>query len=108
VMGDILERAVYEDENAELEKAGHLPIIAEALIMGITDVSLTRQSFLSSASFQHTTKVLIRSAIRGSVDMLRGLKENIIIGRLMPAGSGYENSKKSEMIKREIKAMDRN
>jgi DNA-directed RNA polymerase subunit beta' len=66
--------------------------------MGISDVSLSRQSFLSAASFQHTTKVLIKAACRGSVDVLRGLKENVIIGRLIPAGTGFEGSKKQEMV----------
>jgi DNA-directed RNA polymerase subunit beta' len=101
VIGDVLERAIFEEENEALNAAGKLPIEGEALVMGITDVSLTRQSFLSAASFQWTTKVLIRSAIRGSVDHLKGLKENIIIGRLMPAGSGFEGSEKSKMVKRE-------
>ena len=61
---------------------------AEDLLMGITEVSLSRKSFLSAASFQHTTRVLIAAAIRGGNDVLAGLKENVIIGRLIPAGTG--------------------
>ena len=71
---------------------------AEPVLMGITEVSLSRRSFLSAASFQHTTRVLIASAIRGTDDRLVGLKENVIIGRLIPAGSGYEGSIKHKMI----------
>ena len=63
--------------------------------MGITEISLTRRSFLSAASFQHTTRVLINSAIRGTEDHLAGLKENVIIGRLIPAGSGFAASPKA-------------
>ena len=68
------------------------------MIMGITEVSLSRKSFLSAASFQHTTRVLINTAIRGNKDMLVGLKENVIIGRLIPAGTGFKGSPKSKMI----------
>jgi DNA-directed RNA polymerase subunit beta' len=66
--------------------------------MGITEVSLSRRSFLSAASFQHTTRVLIAAAIRGVDDRLTGLKENVIIGRLIPAGTGFEKSPKYQMI----------
>jgi DNA-directed RNA polymerase subunit beta' len=67
-------------------------------VMGITEVSLSRKSFLSAASFQHTTRVLINSAVRGSEDDLVGLMENVIIGRLIPAGSGFKGSPKQRMI----------
>ncbi len=66
--------------------------------MGITEVSLSRKSFLSAASFQHTTRILINSAIRGNSDKLSGLMENVIIGRLIPAGTGFVGSPKAEMI----------
>ncbi len=71
---------------------------AEAVVMGITEVSLTRRSFLSAASFQHTTRVLINAAVRGIEDRLIGLKENVIIGRLIPAGTGFPESPKNKMI----------
>lgn len=67
-------------------------------VLGITNVALSRTSFLSAASFQHTNKVLIDAAVRGKRDMLTGLKENIIIGRLIPAGTGFEGSQKWEMV----------
>ncbi len=69
------------------------------LILGITNVALSRASFLSAASFQHVNKVLIDAAVRGKKDSLVGLKENIIIGRLIPAGTGFEGSPKWQMIK---------
>jgi DNA-directed RNA polymerase subunit beta' len=70
--------------------------------MGITEVSLSRQSFLSAASFQHTTRIFINAAIRGTEDNLVGLKENVIIGRLIPAGSGYKGSNKQKMIETNV------
>ena len=65
---------------------------AEAVVLGITEASLSTQSWLSSASFQNTTRVLINAAVRGTVDVLRGLKENVIIGRLIPAGTNFADS----------------
>ncbi len=62
-------------------------------------MSLNRRSFLSAASFQHTTRILIQASLRGTVDRLEGLKENVIIGRLIPAGTGFKGSKKSDRIK---------
>ena len=61
-------------------------------------MSLTRKSFLSAASFQHTTRILIDAAVRGSEDELIGLKENVILGRLIPAGSGFAGSSKAELV----------
>jgi DNA-directed RNA polymerase subunit beta' len=71
---------------------------ADGLIMGILDVSLSRASFLSAASFQNTTRMLIKAAIYGAVDYLEGLKENVIIGRLIPAGTGFKGSYKEKLI----------
>ena len=71
---------------------------AEGVVMGITDVSLSRKSFLAAASFQHTTRMLISSAIKGNADQLSGLMENVILGRLIPAGTGFKGSKKAAMI----------
>jgi DNA-directed RNA polymerase subunit beta' len=68
--------------------------------MGITEVSLSRKSFLSAASFQHTTRVLINAAIRGVEDNLNGLMENVILGRLIPAGTGFKGSPKQKMIEK--------
>ena len=70
----------------------------DPMIMGILDVSLSRASFLSAASFQNTTRMLIKAAVYGAVDTLTGLKENVIIGRLIPAGTGFTGSAKQKMI----------
>ncbi len=70
-----------------LERGGQ-PAIAEALLLGITKASLSTESFISASSFQETTKVLTEAAINGKTDDLRGLKENVIMGRLIPAGTG--------------------
>ncbi len=67
--------------------------------MGISEVSLSRSSFLSAASFQHTPRVLIQAAIRGAQDELLGLKENVIIGRLIPAGTGFSGGYKEKLIR---------
>jgi DNA-directed RNA polymerase subunit beta' len=69
-------------------EAGKEPAIAEALLLGITKASLSTESFISAASFQETTKVLTEASMWGKVDHLRGLKENVIMGRLIPAGTG--------------------
>ena len=75
-----------------------MPAKVDNVVMGITEASLSRKSFLSASSFQHTTRVLIASAVRGKKDELVGLMENTILGRLIPAGTGFEGSKKHERI----------
>jgi len=70
------------------------PAKAERLLLGITKASLTTDSFLSAASFQETSRVLIDAAVGGKIDFLEGLKENVIIGCLIPAGTGYKGKKK--------------
>ncbi|HEY9583667.1 MAG TPA: DNA-directed RNA polymerase subunit beta' [Candidatus Paceibacterota bacterium] len=96
--GTIIDDTQLQEENAKTKQNGGKGAKAEAVVMGITEVSLSRKSFLSAASFQHTTRVLINSAVRGSEDDLVGLMENVIIGRLIPAGSGFEGSPKQRMI----------
>ena len=96
--GEIVEEWVMVEENKKLKKEGKELAKGERLIMGITETSLSRKSFLSAASFQNTTRVLINAAVKGSSDDLAGLMENVIIGKLIPAGSGFEGSKKYEMI----------
>ncbi|MDO8430586.1 MAG: DNA-directed RNA polymerase subunit beta' [Candidatus Taylorbacteria bacterium] len=96
--GTITDDLQLQEENAMAKKNGGSPAKAEPVVMGITEVSLSRKSFLSAASFQHTTRVLINSAVRGSEDDLVGLMENVIIGRLIPAGSGFMGSPKQRMI----------
>ena len=96
--GDVTSLAYLIEENAEAKASGKDEAKADAVVMGITEISLTRRSFLSAASFQHTTRVLINAAIRGTDDKIVGLKENVIIGRLIPAGSGFKGSPKSMMV----------
>ena len=88
VSGDIVSKAMVLTENKELEKSGKTPATFTNLLLGITKVSIFSDSFLSAASFQDTTRVLINAAINGRVDHLRGLKENVIIGRKIPVGTG--------------------
>lgn len=97
-IGDTVENSNLEIENKRVRAAGGEEAKAEPVVMGITEVSLTRKSFLSAASFQHTTRVLIDSAVRGKEDDLRGLMENVIIGRLIPAGTGFKESPKWRLI----------
>ena len=92
--GEIIDRATLEAENQRALQAGGLAGSAEPLLLGITKASLSTDSFISAASFQETTKVLTEASISGRVDYLRGLKENVIMGRLIPAGTGlvkYKN-----------------
>jgi DNA-directed RNA polymerase subunit beta' len=88
LLGEQVERWRFEEENDKLLKEGKRPAVAEPLLLGITKASLSTDSFISAASFQETTKVLTEAAIAGKVDELRGLKENVIMGRLIPAGTG--------------------
>jgi DNA-directed RNA polymerase subunit beta' len=87
--GDIVERAQFVEANAEVAKAKGQLATGESLILGITKVALSTESFLSAASFMETARVLINAAVTGKEDRLRGLKENVIIGRLIPAGTGF-------------------
>ncbi len=96
--GEIIDHSQFADENVRTKAAGGNESRADSVVMGITEVSLARKSFLSAASFQHTTRILINSAIRGNTDKLVGLMENVIIGRLIPAGSGYKGSPKNKMV----------
>ena len=86
-MVDILD---YEDENKKMLAEGKEPANGKQVMLGITKASLATNSFLSAASFQETTKVLTEAAIKGKVDELIGLKENVIIGKLIPAGTGMK------------------
>ncbi|MDP2651010.1 MAG: DNA-directed RNA polymerase subunit beta', partial [bacterium] len=96
--GDIVEVSELVEVNERKKAEGKEEAKADAVIMGITEVSLSRASFLSAASFQHTPRVLIQAAIRGSEDDLVGLKENVIIGRLIPAGTGFKGGHKEKLI----------
>ncbi len=96
--GEVVEAGEFELANRDARERGVDEAKAESVLMGITEVSLSRKSFLSAASFQHTTRILIAAAIRGVDDKLVGLKENVIIGRLIPAGTGFVGSQKHKMI----------
>jgi DNA-directed RNA polymerase subunit beta' len=86
--GDLAQLASFRNENNRVKAEGQTEAKARSLVLGITDVALSTDSWLSSASFQNTTRVLISAASRGQMDHLRGLKENVILGRLIPAGTG--------------------
>jgi DNA-directed RNA polymerase subunit beta' len=86
--GEHVDKGVVRDVNEGAMQEGSQPATSEPLLLGITKASLTTQSFISAASFQETTRVLTDAAIRGAKDDLLGLKENIIIGHLIPAGTG--------------------
>src|SRR6185503_16018963 len=88
-VGDMVDRAKLLEINERLASEGRAPAKSEQLLMGITKVSLNTESFLAAASFQETTRVLIEAAVSGKTDYLRGLKENVIIGKLIPAGTGF-------------------
>ena len=98
-VGETVEEWIFVETNNQMKEAGKDQAKADKLILGITETSLSRKSFLSAASFQNTTRVLINAAVKGSEDNLAGLMENVIIGRLIPAGSGFEGSAKHTMIK---------
>ncbi len=86
--GDIIENIQLVRANEKVEAEGKLPAKAEIVVKGISEVALSTKSWLSSASFQHTTRILVSAAVSGDVDDLRGLKENVIVGNLIPAGTG--------------------
>ena len=88
--GDVVEYELITAENAKAKEAGREFALTEPLLLGISDVSLTSSSFLAAVSFQQSTKMLIKTALRGGLDRLRGLKENVIVGRLIPAGTGLK------------------
>ena len=93
--GDLVDRFVYEDANAQTLAEGGEPATAQTVLLGVTKASLNTDSFLAAASFQETTRVLTEAAIQGSVDRLAGLKENVIIGKLIPAGSGTRSNREA-------------
>ena len=89
--GELIEMQTFEKENKAAEEAGKAPATCEYMLLGITKASLNTESFISAASFQETTRILTEAAVEGKKDLLRGLKENVIIGRLIPAGTGFHH-----------------
>ncbi|MEK7593794.1 MAG: DNA-directed RNA polymerase subunit beta' [Patescibacteria group bacterium] len=96
VNGEVVENVEYVLENERVKENGGEKAVGETLIYGISEVSLSTKSWLSAASFQNTTRVLIANAVKGGVDSIRGLKENVIIGHLIPAGTGVRHKNKEE------------
>ena len=88
LVGEAIEKHIFFEENERVIEQGGRPASAEPLLLGITRASLSTDSWLSAASFQETTRVLTEAACEGKEDYLRGLKENVIMGRLIPAGTG--------------------
>lgn len=88
--GEVIDKKLAEEINADMKKKGKKGATVDPLLLGITKASLLTPSFLSAASFQETTRILVTAAVEGLVDDLKGLKENVIIGRLIPAGTGYK------------------
>ncbi|HWD19580.1 MAG TPA: DNA-directed RNA polymerase subunit beta' [Verrucomicrobiae bacterium] len=95
--GEQIDKIEFENENARVEKVGGKPAEAQPVLLGITKASLETESFLSAASFQDTTRVLTEAATMGKMDMLRGFKENVIMGHIIPAGTGYNLHRRLEL-----------
>jgi DNA-directed RNA polymerase subunit beta' len=100
IVGEQVERADLLEENEKMMAADKTPATFEFMLLGITKASLSTDSFISAASFQETTRVLTEAAIMGKRDELRGLKENVIVGRLIPAGTGmaYHNARRKQRL----------
>jgi len=97
--GEIIDKIEFDEENKKIIENKKNPAIAERVLLGITKASLQTNSFISAASFQETTRVLTDAAIKGKVDKLKGLKENVIVGRLVPAGTGAVINKWNSLAK---------
>jgi DNA-directed RNA polymerase subunit beta' len=97
-IGDNVERFEFDEANRQIAKKGGIESKAKPVVMGIAEASLNRRSFLSAASFQHTNRMLISASLKANKDPLYGIMENVIIGRLIPAGTGFKGSKKHQMI----------
>ncbi|KAF3980889.1 MAG: DNA-directed RNA polymerase subunit beta' [Methylococcales symbiont of Hymedesmia sp. n. MRB-2018] len=104
VKGEQVERARVNEVNKEMEKEGKIPASYDPVLLGITKASLATESFISAASFQETTRVLTDAAVRGINDSLNGLKENVIVGRLIPAGTGlaYHEQRKKKRLANKV------
>src|SRR4030095_12088843 len=92
--GEQIDKIAFEEENARVEKMGGKPAEAQPVLLGITKASLETESFLSAASFQDTTRALTQAATMSRVDYLHGFKENVIMGHIIPAGTGFHHHRK--------------
>jgi DNA-directed RNA polymerase subunit beta' len=99
-----VDRLDFQEENLKIKAQGDKPAHGKPILLGITKASLTTDSFISAASFQETTRVLTEGAINGAVDELRGLKENVIMGRVIPAGTGMTRYKNT-FVKSELEQL---
>ena len=106
LMGEQVEKWVFEEKNDKAMAEGKRPATGEPLLLGITKASLTTESWISAASFQETTKVLADAAVQGKIDYLRGLKENVIMGRLIPAGTGLAQYRELDIKMSEAEAAE--
>ena len=106
IYGQQVDRHTFNEENAKVLREGGQPAVAQPLLLGITRASLNIDSFISAASFQETTRVLTNSAIAGSADRLSGLKENVIIGHLIPAGTGMRQYRDVKLFDENMENLD--
>jgi DNA-directed RNA polymerase subunit beta' len=104
--GEQVDRFRVADENVRVSARNELPARVDPVLLGITKASLATESFISAASFQETTRVLTEAAVRGTRDTLRGLKENVIVGRLIPAGTGLAYHAKRRSASTELTDAD--
>jgi len=107
LLGEIIDKNEFDDVNEKLKKENKNLCIGKRVLLGITKASLQTNSFISAASFQETTRVLTDAALRGKVDTLQGLKENVIVGRLIPAGTGYTKIKWQKEAESRDSALDK-
>ena len=98
LIGDVVEKLRLDEINSRIEKSKGQKVVTEQLLLGITKASLNTESFLAAASFQETTRVLIDAAVTAKSDHLRGLKENVIIGKLIPAGTGFTKERVKDIM----------
>jgi len=96
--GELVDRLHLQNLNEKLHKEGKRSATAAPVLFGVTKTALNTESFLSASSFQHTIKVLAGAAIEGKLDELRGLKENVIIGKLIPAGTGFRHEEQNKQV----------
>jgi DNA-directed RNA polymerase subunit beta' len=106
IYGQQVDKYRFHEENAKVMREGGQPAVARPLLLGITRASLNIDSFISAASFQETTRVLTNAAIAGSIDSLRGLKENVIIGHLIPAGTGIKAYRNIKLYNENMEDLD--
>ncbi|HYA31253.1 MAG TPA: DNA-directed RNA polymerase subunit beta', partial [Thermodesulfovibrionales bacterium] len=104
LIGEQVDRAIFQEENERVKGEHGVPAQGRPLLLGITKASLTTESWVSAASFQETTRVLTEAALNAQVDELRGLKENVIMGRIVPAGTGMQKYRNT-FVKRELQPL---